>query len=121
VGEARLVLCAGKVYHDLDARRRERGLDDVAIVRVAQLYPLPVDELSSLAAEHPGATLVWCQEEPENMGAYRFLWPQLREVFGREPLYAGRGPAGSPATGSARVHRQQQALLVDRALGLEPV
>ncbi|HSJ34861.1 MAG TPA: multifunctional oxoglutarate decarboxylase/oxoglutarate dehydrogenase thiamine pyrophosphate-binding subunit/dihydrolipoyllysine-residue succinyltransferase subunit [Acidimicrobiia bacterium] len=117
-GASRLVLCAGKVYHDLDARRREAELDDVAIVRLAQLHPLPAEELERLAEQYTDATLVWCQEEPENMGAYRFLWPQLREIFGQEPVYAGRKPAGSPATGSARVHREQQAYLVDQALGL---
>ena len=114
----RLILCTGKVYHDLDARRRERGVDDVAIVRLAQLYPVPDEELADLAARNPDAELVWCQEEPENMGAHRFLWLHLRELFGREPIYAGRAAAGSPATGSARVHREQQSTLVDAALGL---
>lgn len=116
-GARRLILCAGKVYHDLDARRRELGLDDVAIVRLAQLYPIPTEELEDVARRHPEADPVWCQEEPENMGAHRFLWSHLRDIFGREPLYAGRRAAGSPATGSAKVHRQQQSELVDRALG----
>ncbi len=115
---SRLVLCAGKVFHALDARRREEGLDDVAIVRVAQLYPIPLDQLSSLADRYRGAELVWCQEEPENMGAYRFLWAHLRAVFGREPSYAGRVESGSPATGSAKVHHSQQTALVEEALGL---
>ncbi len=114
---SRLVLCAGKVFHDLDARRRQAELTDVSIVRLAQLYPVPVEELTSLARRHPAAELVWCQEEPENMGAYRFLWPQLREIFGREPRYAGRQASPSPATGSAKVHRAQQEGLVDAALG----
>jgi multifunctional 2-oxoglutarate metabolism enzyme len=116
-GARRLILCAGKVYHDLDARRRELGLHDVAIVRLAQLYPIPTEGLEDVARRHSDADLVWCQEEPENMGAYRFMWAHLREIFGREPLYAGRRAAGSPATGSAKVHRQQQSELVDKALG----
>ncbi|MGH8912768.1 MAG: multifunctional oxoglutarate decarboxylase/oxoglutarate dehydrogenase thiamine pyrophosphate-binding subunit/dihydrolipoyllysine-residue succinyltransferase subunit [Acidimicrobiia bacterium] len=114
----RLVLCSGKVYHDLDARRREAELTDVAIVRLAQLYPVPTEELMTLASQYVDAELVWCQEEPKNMGAYGFLWHRLREIFGREPAYAGRAESGSPATGSARVHREQQAKLVDAALGL---
>ncbi len=114
----RLILCAGKVYHDLEARRRENEIDDVAVVRLAQLYPVPVEELEEVAATYGDADLVWCQEEPENMGAYRFLWPHIREVFGREPIFAGRPAAGSPATGSARVHREQQSQLVAEALGL---
>ncbi|HEX2152643.1 MAG TPA: multifunctional oxoglutarate decarboxylase/oxoglutarate dehydrogenase thiamine pyrophosphate-binding subunit/dihydrolipoyllysine-residue succinyltransferase subunit [Acidimicrobiia bacterium] len=117
----RLILCAGKVYHDLDARRKEQDVDDVAIWRLGQLYPVPTEELADLASRFPDAELVWCQEEPENMGAYRFLWPRLREIFGQEPVYAGRDPAGSPATGSAKVHRVQQERLVDQALGLKDV
>ena len=114
----RVVLCTGKVFHDLDARRRELGLDHVAIHRVAQLYPAPRKALEELAAVHSDAELVWCQEEPENMGAWRFMWPILREVFGREPRYAGRAASGSPATGSLKVHLDQQAKLVDEALGV---
>lgn len=114
----RVVLCAGKVFHDLEERRREVGADDVALVRVSQLYPIPAEELAVVASRHQDATLVWCQEEPQNMGAYRFLWHHLREIFGREPLYAGRAESGSPATGSASVHKAQQDRLVDEALGL---
>ncbi|MGA7272108.1 MAG: multifunctional oxoglutarate decarboxylase/oxoglutarate dehydrogenase thiamine pyrophosphate-binding subunit/dihydrolipoyllysine-residue succinyltransferase subunit, partial [Acidimicrobiia bacterium] len=116
---SRLVLCAGKVFHDLDARRRQEGLDDVAIVRLAQLYPVPLEELQSVADRYADAELVWCQEEPQNMGAYRFLWLHLRTIFGREPRYAGRKEAASPATGSAKVHRSQQTALVEEALGLD--
>ena len=115
----RLVLCTGKVFHDLDARRREAELDDVAIYRLAQLYPVPEEELAAVAEQFPDAELVWCQEEPENMGAYMFLWHHLRRIFGREPRYAGRAASPSPATGSLRVHREQQAHLVDQALGLD--
>jgi 2-oxoglutarate dehydrogenase complex dehydrogenase (E1) component-like enzyme len=93
----------------------------VSIVRLAQLYPVPVGELSALATLHGEAELVWCQEEPGNMGAYRFLWPQLRDIFGREPHYSGRAASPSPATGSAKVHRAQQQALVDDALGTERV
>ncbi len=113
----RLVLCTGKVYHDLVERRTELGRDDVAIVRIGQLYPIAEDALAVVAQAHPDADLVWCQEEPENMGAYHFIWHPLRRIFGREPTFAGRKPAASPATGSARRHADQQAALVDDALG----
>ena len=106
------------MYHDLARRRAEAELTDVAIVRLAQLYPPETNALSDLAARHPGAELVWCQEEPENMGAHRFLWFHLRQIFGREPSYAGRKASASPAIGSNKVHHLEQAALVNWALGL---
>ncbi|HEY5685262.1 MAG TPA: multifunctional oxoglutarate decarboxylase/oxoglutarate dehydrogenase thiamine pyrophosphate-binding subunit/dihydrolipoyllysine-residue succinyltransferase subunit [Acidimicrobiia bacterium] len=115
-GAERVVLCAGKVYHDLIRSRQETGVEGVAVVRVSQLYPVPEDELALVASAHPGAELVWCQEEPENMGAYRFLWHPLRRIFGREPRYAGRRSGASPATGSAKVHQREQDELVIAAL-----
>jgi 2-oxoglutarate dehydrogenase E1 component len=117
-GARRVVLCAGKVYHDLAQARFRTEPEGVAIARVAQLYPLPHDALADLAARHPDAELVWCQEEPENQGAYRFLWHTLRDLFGREPAFAGRRAAASPATGSSRVHAEQQKALVEAALGM---
>ena len=117
-GARRLVLCSGKVYHDLARRRAEAELTDVAIVRLAQLYPAETNALTSLASRHPAAEFVWCQEEPENMGAYRFLGFHLRQIFGREPAYAGRKASASPATGSNKVHQAEQAALVNSALGL---
>jgi 2-oxoglutarate dehydrogenase E1 component len=113
----RVVLCAGKVYHDLVKRRDELERSDVAIVRLGQLYPIPEAALADVAAAHPEADLVWCQEEPENMGAYHFLWHPLRRIFGREPGFAGRKAAASPATGSSKRHAEQQQRLVDEALG----
>jgi 2-oxoglutarate dehydrogenase E1 component len=118
-GEARrLILTAGKVYHDLMRRRAELQLGDVAVVRVAQLYPLAERTLSDLADRYPRAELVWCQEEPENQGAYRFLFLHLRRLFGREPAFAGRQEAAAPATGSLKIHQREQNDLVDRALGV---
>jgi multifunctional 2-oxoglutarate metabolism enzyme len=115
-GARRVVLCTGKVYHDLIAHRQSRQVDGVAIVRVPQLFPIPDEQLRAVAAAHPEAELVWCQEEPKNMGAYGFLWHELRAIFGREPRYAGRSPAASPATGSAKRHAAEQAALVADAL-----
>jgi 2-oxoglutarate dehydrogenase E1 component len=112
----RLVLCSGKVYHDLARFRAEAGVDDVAVVRLAQLYPLAQGRLADLARRHPEADIVWCQEEPQNMGAYRFLLTHLEAIFGRKIVYAGRDPSASPATGSARTHAQQQERLVHLAI-----
>jgi 2-oxoglutarate decarboxylase len=117
-GARRLVLCSGKIYHDLARHRAEAGVDDVAVVRLAQLYPLEMRALADLARRNPQAELIWCQEEPENMGAYRFLWHHLRAIFGREPTYSGRKAAASPASGSLKVHQYEQAALVNSALGL---
>jgi 2-oxoglutarate dehydrogenase E1 component len=118
-GEARrLVLTTGKVYHDLMRRRAELQLGDVAVVRVAQLYPLAEPTLAELANRYPRAELVWCQEEPENQGAYRFLFLHLRRIFRREPAFAGRQEAAAPATGSLKIHQREQDDLINRALGV---
>jgi 2-oxoglutarate dehydrogenase E1 component len=119
----RVVLCTGKVYYDLLAERREKGINDVAIVRVEQMYPFPAKSLANALAPYRNAEVVWCQEEPENMGAWHFLDRRIEEVLGqlgssRRPLFVGRGAAASPATGLAKVHQQQQDALVRDALGL---
>ncbi len=120
----RVVLCTGKVYYDLLAERREKGVNDVAIVRVEQLYPFPIVSLPKELAKYPNAEVVWCQEEPENMGAWNFVDRRIERVLGtlnvkaRRPEYVGREEAASPATGQARVHTQQQAALVRSALAL---
>jgi len=116
-GARRLVLCAGKVYHDLAARRTAAGAADVAVVRISQLYPVPEAALAEVAGRHPGAEIVWCQEEPANMGAYHFIAGHLRRIFGREPTYVGRPASPSPAAGSFAVHVAEQAALVAEAVG----
>ena len=121
----RVVLCSGKVYYDLLAERRERGLNDVAIVRVEQLYPFPEATLAKLLAPYSNAEVVWCQEEPENMGAWTFVDRRIERVLGkvesksRRPIYVGRAAAASPATGHAKTHAAQQAALVAEALGAD--
>jgi 2-oxoglutarate dehydrogenase E1 component len=120
----RVVLCTGKVYYDLLAERRSRGAADVAILRLEQIYPFPALTLSKLMAPYRNADLVWCQEEPENMGAWRFVDRRLESVLNklggvvRRPVYVGRVEAASPATGLAKVHASEQAALVSRALTL---
>ncbi len=101
----RLILCAGKVYYDLHAYRVANGIDDVALVRVEQLYPLHKDKLAELAKAHAKAELVWAQEESQNMGAWTYIAPELETVFGRKPRYVGRDASASPAVGSLAVHK----------------
>lgn len=115
-GAHRVVLCAGKVYYDI--ARRQAETQGVALIRIEQLYPLPEKELADVTAAHAGAEVVWAQEEPENMGAWRFIYHHLDRIFGKEPRYAGREAAASPAVGSARLHQAQQDKIVVEALGL---
>jgi 2-oxoglutarate dehydrogenase E1 component len=114
----RLVLCSGKVYYDLVAGREERGIDDVAIVRVEQFYPFHTELFERVVAPYRSATeIVWAQEETRNRGGWAFMMPRLLEFFpDRTVRYVGREPSASPATGSSKIHRQQQAELVREAL-----
>ncbi|MGE4528568.1 MAG: 2-oxoglutarate dehydrogenase E1 component [Rhodospirillaceae bacterium] len=118
----RVLLCSGKVYFDLAAGRAERGVDDVAIVRVEQLYPWPKNTLAKHLSRYPNAEIVWVQEEPANMGAWLFVHPRLEflaEELGRpdpRPTYVGRRAAASPATGLHRNHVAEQAGIVEQAL-----
>jgi 2-oxoglutarate dehydrogenase E1 component len=118
----RVILCSGKVYFDLVAERRKRKIDDIAILRIEQLYPFPMNRLGMRLSQYPNAEVVWCQEEPENMGAWRFVDRRIDralsaiDVKAKRPVYVGRPESASPATGSARTHLKEQADLVDRAL-----
>ncbi len=120
----RVVLCTGKVYYDLLAERREQQIQDVALVRVEQLYPFPVKSLTTTLAPYRNAEVVWCQEEPENMGAWHHMDRRVEKVLetldikAKRPRFVGRDAAASPATGSAKVHEAQQQALVKQALGL---
>ena len=114
----RLILCSGKVYYDLAEYRARNGITDAAIVRVEQLYPLHRNRLAELCDKYDGATLVWCQEESQNMGAWSFLAPHLEHVFGRKAFYAGRDASASPAVGHLARHRFEQAALIRAAFGI---
>jgi len=120
----RVVLCSGKVYYDLMAERREKGIKDVAIVRLEQLYPFPDISLPPILARYRNADVVWCQEEPENMGYWSFVDRRIEKVLvaaggrAKRPSYVGRQEAASPATGLARVHAAEQAALVRAALSV---
>jgi 2-oxoglutarate dehydrogenase E1 component len=117
----RILLCSGKIYFDLEHKRQELGRDDVAIIRLEQLYPFPEKPLQSLLTEYPAATpLTWVQEEPENMGAWWYLNLRFNQrVLGNRPVsVVARPPAASPATGSATRHKEQQQLLLNQAFGI---
>ncbi|MFU8848350.1 MAG: 2-oxoglutarate dehydrogenase E1 component [Opitutales bacterium] len=115
----RIVLCSGKVYYDLIAYRRENKIKDTALVRVEQFYPLNTDLLTRIIGKYPkGAELVWCQEEPKNMGGYTFMMPRLLETLEQVPRYAGRRAAASPAVGSLAKHKREQTKLVEEAFGV---
>ncbi|MFN3324865.1 MAG: multifunctional oxoglutarate decarboxylase/oxoglutarate dehydrogenase thiamine pyrophosphate-binding subunit/dihydrolipoyllysine-residue succinyltransferase subunit [Bryobacteraceae bacterium] len=116
---SRLLLCSGKIYYELLAAREERKVEDVAIVRVEMLYPFPEEELNDILARYPVTSeVMWVQEEPRNMGAWRFMqeWMQpLLAPTGRTLLYSGRPESASPATGALKRHLQEQAALIDDA------
>jgi 2-oxoglutarate dehydrogenase E1 component len=115
----RVVFCSGKVYFDLLEARRTHGLHNVAIVRIEQLYPFPGEEYAATIRKYANAReVVWCQEEPQNQGAWYQIRHRLQEPLSREDhlLYAGRAPAAAPATGIPQLHADQQQGLVEAAL-----
>ena len=118
----RVVMCSGKVYFDLLAERDARGIDDIYLLRVEQLYPVPTLSLTQELGRFPNANIVWCQEEPKNQGAWSFLEPELEAVLTKlrgtttRARYAGRNASASPATGLASRHKHEQTALVNDAL-----
>ena len=121
----RLVMCSGKVYYDLLEERDARGIDDIYIMRYEQFYPFPAQSSVKELERFKNAEMVWCQEEPRNQGAWSFMEPNLEWVLTRikakhtRPVYVGRPPSASPATGLASQHKAQQAALVDEALTIK--
>ncbi|MFN3885187.1 MAG: 2-oxoglutarate dehydrogenase E1 component, partial [Rhodocyclaceae bacterium] len=116
----RVLICAGKVYYDLRAARRERGLDHIAILRTPQLYPMDDRRIAEELAKYPRLKeVVWCQEEPENQGAWyakhHTLLPLVKK--GQSLHVVARPASASPAVGSAAVHAEQQKQIVETALG----
>jgi 2-oxoglutarate dehydrogenase E1 component len=118
----RVVLCSGKVYYDLYEEREKRGTDDIYLLRVEQLYPVPLKALVQELGRFKNAEVVWCQEEPRNMGAWHFIEPYLEWVLNqihapnRRPRYAGRAAAAATATGLMSKHLAQLKALLDDAL-----
>ncbi len=114
----RVIVCSGKVYYDLAKRREERGADDTAILRVEQLYPFPHKAFAAELKKYPAATdIVWCQDEPQNQGAWFFVQHYIHENMaeGQKLGYSGRAASASPAVGYSHLHQEQQKALVDGA------
>ncbi len=118
----RVVLCSGKVYYDLYDEREKRGLDDVYLMRIEQLYPVPLKALVAELSRFKNAEVVWCQEEPRNMGAWHFIEPYIEWVLNqtggksKRPRYAGRAASAATATGLMSKHLAQLKALLDEAL-----
>jgi 2-oxoglutarate dehydrogenase E1 component len=116
----RVVACSGKVYYDLSKKREEKGADDVAIIRVEQLYPFPHKAFSTELKKYPNATeVVWAQDEPQNQGAWFFVQHYIHEnmLEGQKLGYSGRAASASPAVGYSHLHQEQQKALVEGAFG----
>jgi 2-oxoglutarate dehydrogenase E1 component len=112
----KVVFCTGKVYYDLIAARQAKKTEDVAIVRIEELYPFPDQSVTSVLARYsPNVELIWCQEEPRNMGAWRFMFGYFKGLD-RVIHYAGRLKNASPAAGSAKRHAEEQKRLIEDAL-----
>jgi 2-oxoglutarate dehydrogenase E1 component len=121
----RVVFCTGKIYYELTEEREKRGLLDVAIIRIEQLAPFPWDKVALHVSHYKNADVVWCQEEPKNMGAWSFVQPRIitatKTLNSKEvrPLYCGRMPSAATATGlGARAHNYEQNAIVQGAFDL---
>jgi 2-oxoglutarate dehydrogenase E1 component len=127
---SRVLMCSGKVYYDLVNKREELGRNDVAILRLEQLYPFPLHRLTDILQRYPeSAELFWVQEEPENMGAWYFVEEQMQSIINPSPNsgaprrnlgYVGRTTAASPAAGAHKVHHDQQEALIEEAFAENP-
>ena len=119
----RVVLCTGKVYYDLHEEREKRGLNDIYLMRIEQLYPFPAKALVNELSRFKDAEIVWCQEEPQNMGSWTFIQPYMEWVLNRieakhrRPSYAGRPASASTATGLMSRHLKELAAFLETALG----
>ena len=115
----RVIMCSGKVYYDLDKAREEESIENVAIIRIEQLYPFPQDTVNEVLTRYPNANeLVWCQEEPQNQGAWYCSKHHFEACLqdGQKLIYAGRPSSASPAVGSFAIHVEEQKRLVEDAL-----
>jgi 2-oxoglutarate dehydrogenase E1 component len=120
----RVVLCSGKVYYDLYEEREKRGIKNVVILRLEQLYPFPSKALANELKQYPNADVVWCQEEPRNQGSWSYIHERIEDVLvelkhkASRPKYVGRVDAAAPATGLMKRHQAEQAQLVNDALSV---
>jgi len=116
----RIIVCSGKVYYDLVRTRADRKAADTALLRVEQLYPFPHKTFAAEIKKYPNATdVVWCQDEPQNQGAWFFVQHYIHEnmLEGQRLGYAGRPASASPAVGYSHLHQEQQKALLDQAFG----
>jgi 2-oxoglutarate dehydrogenase E1 component len=122
---SRVLFCSGKIYYDLLAGREERSSENVAIFRIEQLYPFEQDQVVDILARFsPMAEVCWVQEEPRNMGPWRFVEECIRPIFDgtkRTLRYIGRAESASPSTGALKRHQQEQAEIVEEAFASEPL
>jgi 2-oxoglutarate dehydrogenase E1 component len=118
----RVVICSGKLYYDLLAARTEKKISDIALVRLEEFYPYPDKLMAKELTKYPKADIIWCQEEPQNMGAWTFIDRRIEGTLvsidhrSKRPVYIGRPESASTATGSLKRHTKEQTELVDRAL-----
>jgi 2-oxoglutarate dehydrogenase E1 component len=119
----RVVICSGKVYYDLYDEREKRGLNNIYLLRIEQLYPFPARALIQELSRFKDAEMVWCQEEPKNMGAWNFIEPNLEWVLDhigarhKRARYAGRPSSAATATGLTKKHMHELKGLLEEALG----
>jgi len=115
----RVIFCSGKIYFDLVDHLKTGKIEDTAIIRIEQLYPLHEKKLQDATARYAKLEkIVWCQEESANMGAWNFIEPRLRKLFGRDIAYAGRDASASTATGATAIHELEQRELINQAFTL---
>jgi 2-oxoglutarate dehydrogenase E1 component len=113
-----VLICSGKIFFEILENRMREAREDIAVIRIEQLYPLRADLLrQELLRYRKAETFTWVQEEPRNMGAWTFIRPHLREILGKDPGYIGRRAASSPAVGSYRQHRIEQEKLIAEVFG----
>ena len=121
----KLIICSGKIYYDLYEARKAKEINNIAIIRLEELYPLPYKAIAKEIKKYSNAEIVWCQEEPQNMGAWNFIDRRLEaiikdcKVSAERPVYVGRPEAASPATGYMTVHQQEQQEIINTSLKLD--
>jgi 2-oxoglutarate dehydrogenase E1 component len=117
----KILFCSGKIYYELSARRKELGTTDIVIVRVEQFYPFAQEQFKTLVGKYSAIKhWYWVQEEPRNMGGWQFIRPRLEGLSRHTLRYIGRNPAASPATGFPAIYRQEQNLIIEKAVGPAP-
>jgi 2-oxoglutarate dehydrogenase E1 component len=117
----KILCCSGKIYYELSARRKELEITDIAILRLEQFYPVPDELLKTVVSKYSKAKhWCWVQEEPQNMGGWLFIKPRLEKIIKRTLRYIGRNSAASSATGFPTIFRQEQNLIIEKAVGPAP-